>query len=49
MGTALATVVLDQRYNYRLQQYAEDTPLDAFGYAGALGSVQQMLHTRGRS
>ena len=26
MGTAIATVVLDQRYNYRLQQYAEDTP-----------------------
>ena len=47
MGTALATVVLDQRYNYRLQQYAEDTPLDAFGYAGALGSVQQMLQRSG--
>jgi MFS family permease len=47
IGTALATVVLDQRYNYRLQQYAEDTPLDAFGYAGALGSVQQMLQHSG--
>ena len=47
MGTALATVVLDRRYNYRLQQYAEDTPLDAFGYAGALGSVQQMLQHSG--
>jgi hypothetical protein len=38
---------LDQRYNYRLQQYAEDTPLDAFGYTGALGSVQQMLQRSG--
>ena len=26
MGTALAAVVWDQRYNYRLQQYAEETP-----------------------
>jgi hypothetical protein len=47
MGTAIATVVLDQRYNYRLQQYAEDTPLDAFGYTGALGGVQQMLRWSG--
>jgi hypothetical protein len=47
MGTAVATVVLDQRYNYRLQQYAEDTPLDAFGYTGALGSLSQMLRWSG--
>ncbi len=47
MGTAIATVVLDQRYNYRLQQYAEDTPLDAFGYTGALGSMHQMLRWSG--
>jgi DHA2 family multidrug resistance protein len=47
MGTAIATVVLDQRYHYRLQQYAEDTPLDTFGYTGALGSVHQMLRWSG--
>jgi DHA2 family multidrug resistance protein len=47
MGTAIATVVLDQRYNYRLQQYAEDTPLDAYGYDSALGGVHQMLRWSG--
>jgi MFS transporter, DHA2 family, multidrug resistance protein len=47
MGTAIATVVLDQRYNYRLQQYAEDTPLDALGYTGALGGLSQMLRWSG--
>jgi hypothetical protein len=47
MGTAIATVVLDQRYNVRLQQYAEDTPLDASGYTGALGSLSQMLRWSG--
>jgi len=40
-------VVLDQRYNYRLQQFAEDTPLDASGYTGALGSLAQMLRWSG--
>jgi hypothetical protein len=47
MGTAIATVVLDQRYNYRLQRFAEDTPLDTFGYTGALGGVHQMLRWSG--
>ena len=32
MGTALATVVLDQRYNYRLAVCEHS--LDAFGYTG---------------
>jgi hypothetical protein len=47
VGTAVAAVVLDQRYNYRLLQYAEDTPLDAIGYAAALNGVQQTLQWSG--
>lgn len=47
MGTAVATVVLDLRYNYRLLRYAEDTPPDAFGYTAALSGVQQTLHSAG--
>jgi EmrB/QacA subfamily drug resistance transporter len=47
MGTAVAAVVWDQRYNYRIQQFAEDTPLDAFGYAAALSGVQQTLRWSG--
>ena len=36
VGTAVAAVVWDQRYNYHLQQYAEETPLDSFGFTGVL-------------
>jgi MFS family permease len=47
MGTAVATVVLDQRYNYRIQQFAEDTPMDAAGFNAALSGVQQTLRWSG--
>jgi DHA2 family multidrug resistance protein len=47
VGTAVAAVVWDQRYNYHLQQYAEETPLDSFGFAGALASLQHTLQWSG--
>jgi MFS family permease len=47
MGTAVATMVLDQRYNSRIQQFAEDTPLDAAGFTTALSGVQQTLRWSG--
>jgi hypothetical protein len=47
LGTAVAAVVWDLRYNYRLQQFAEDTPLDAFGFTAALHGVQQTLRWSG--
>jgi hypothetical protein len=47
MGAAVAAVVWDQRYNYHLQQFAEDTPLDTFGYTAALTGFQQALQWAG--
>ena len=47
MGPAVATVVWDRRYTYHLQQFAEDTPLDAFGLAAALSGWQQTLQRAG--
>ena len=47
MGTAVAAVVWDQRYNYHLQQYAEETPLDSFGFTGVLSSLQHTLQWSG--
>ena len=47
MGTAVAVVVWDLRYNHRMQQFAEDTPLDAFGFTAALHGVQQTLRWSG--
>jgi EmrB/QacA subfamily drug resistance transporter len=47
VGTAVAAVVWDQRYNYHIQQYAEDTPMDSFGFTGALSGLQQMLQWSG--
>ena len=47
MGTAVAAVVWDLRYNHRIQQFAEDTPLDAFGFTAALNGVQQTLRWSG--
>lgn len=47
MGTAVAAVVLDLRYNYRLMQFAEDAPPDAFGYTATLSHVQQTLRWAG--
>jgi hypothetical protein len=47
MGTATAAVVWDVRYSYRVQQYAETTPLDALGYTTALQGVQQTLQWAG--
>jgi MFS family permease len=49
VGTAVAAVLWDQRYNFHLQQYAEETPMDSFGYAGALDSLQHMLHWSGET
>jgi EmrB/QacA subfamily drug resistance transporter len=47
VGTAVAAVLWDQRYNYHLQQYAEETPMDSFGFIGALSGVQQTLQWSG--
>jgi MFS family permease len=47
MGTAMATVVWDLRYNYHLQRFAEETPLDAFGLTTALDNWQQALQWAG--
>jgi EmrB/QacA subfamily drug resistance transporter len=47
VGTAVAAVVWDQRYNYHVQQFAEDTPLDTFGFTAALSGLQQTLQWAG--
>lgn len=47
VGTAVAAVVWDQRYNYHLQQYAEETPLDSFGFTGMLSSLHHTLQWSG--
>jgi EmrB/QacA subfamily drug resistance transporter len=49
MGTAVAAVVWDLRYNYHLQRFAEETPLDAFGLSTALNNWQQTLQWSGES
>jgi EmrB/QacA subfamily drug resistance transporter len=47
VGTAVAAVMWDQRYNYHLQQFAAETPMDSYGFAGALESLQHTLHWSG--
>lgn len=47
VGTAVAAVVWDQRYNYYMQQYAEATPTDSFGFVGALSAFRETLHWSG--
>jgi DHA2 family multidrug resistance protein len=47
VGTAVAAVVWDQRYNYHIQQYAEETPQDSFGYTAALSGLQATLQWSG--
>jgi EmrB/QacA subfamily drug resistance transporter len=47
VGTAVAAVVWDQRYNYYLQHYAEETPLDSFGFTGMVNSLQLTLQWSG--
>lgn len=47
VGTAVAAVVWDQRYNQHILQYAENTPLDASGFTAALGGLQQTLQWSG--
>jgi DHA2 family multidrug resistance protein len=49
MGTAVAAVVWDQRYNYHIQQFAQDTPQDTFGYTAALGGFRQTLQWAGEN
>jgi EmrB/QacA subfamily drug resistance transporter len=47
VGTAVAAVVWDQRYQHYIQQYAENTPLDAPGYTAVFNRVQQTLQWSG--
>jgi MFS transporter, DHA2 family, multidrug resistance protein len=47
VGTAVAAVAWDQRYNHHIQQYAENTPQDSFGYTTALTVLQQTLQWSG--
>jgi MFS transporter, DHA2 family, multidrug resistance protein len=47
MGTAVAAVVWDLRYNYHLQRFAEETPVDAFGLSTALNNWQLTLQWSG--
>ena len=47
VGTAVAAVVWDQRYNHYLVQYAQETPQDAQGYVGALSELQHLLRWSG--
>lgn len=47
MGTAIAAVVWDLRYNHRLLQYAEASPVDTFGFTTALGRFEQTLQWAG--
>jgi EmrB/QacA subfamily drug resistance transporter len=47
VGTAVAAVVWDQRYNYHVTKYAQDTPQDALGYTAALGRLQELLQWSG--
>jgi len=47
MGPAVATVMWDRRYTYHLQQFAENTPLDAWGFTAALSGLQQTLQWSG--
>jgi hypothetical protein len=47
MGTAVAAVVWDLRYNAHLQHFAEATPLDDFGLTAALGGWEQTLQWSG--
>ena len=46
-GTAVAAVVWDQRYNHYILRYAEDTPLEGFGFAAAFSHLQQTLQWSG--
>jgi DHA2 family multidrug resistance protein len=47
VGTAVAAVVWDQRYNHHIVQMAESTPQDASGYVAALQGVRQTLQASG--
>jgi MFS family permease len=47
VGTAVAAVVWDQRYNHHIQQIAEHTPLDNPGYTAALAALQKTLQWSG--
>jgi DHA2 family multidrug resistance protein len=47
VGTAVAAVVWDQRYNHYILLYAENTPQDAVGYTSALSGLRQTLQWSG--
>jgi hypothetical protein len=47
MGTAVAAVIWDLRYNHRLLQHAEASPVDTVGFTTALGGLEQTLQWAG--
>jgi EmrB/QacA subfamily drug resistance transporter len=47
VGTAVAAVVWDQRYNHYIQQYAEETPMDSHGFVAALSGFRDTLQWSG--
>jgi EmrB/QacA subfamily drug resistance transporter len=47
VGTAVAAVTWDQRYTHYLDQYAQDTPLDATGYESAMQTITDTLQWSG--
>jgi len=47
MGTAVAAVLWDRRYIHHMQQFAENTPLDASGLDSAMHGWQQTLRLSG--
>jgi len=47
MGPAVATVLWDRRYTSHLQHFAENTPLDAWGFTMAMNGLQQTLRWAG--
>jgi hypothetical protein len=47
LGPAVAAVVWDQRYTRHLHYFAEETPLDAYGFTAALGGLEQTLQWSG--
>jgi MFS transporter, DHA2 family, multidrug resistance protein len=47
LGPAVAAVVWDQRYTRHLQYFAEETPLDAYGFTATLDGLEQTLQWSG--
>jgi EmrB/QacA subfamily drug resistance transporter len=47
LGPAVSAVLWDDRYSRHLQHYAENSPLDSFGFTTALQQFHTMLHRTG--